>query len=252
MEPGFITQCPYGEIALRDPVWYHTYDFHEQAPDIVPEYDFRGMMDEFLLPRDMKGKSFLDIGTASGFFSFEMERRGAEVVSFDLGLDNPTDQIPYPGSPDRTAGTREFNRRFHLGYWYAHRHFRSRARAVYASVMQMPDWLGRYDVVLLGSILQHLRDPLGAIIEADKHVGRTLILCEAYFKSSDPVMRFQACPEDPRPQYWTWWLFSPAFLILALRTLGYQDIEVRGPFNLRNRPGRYLVPTVTVKGTRRG
>lgn len=248
MSQHFITECPYGEIALHDPIWYHTFDFNRDVKGITPEFDLSGSIDEFLLPKDMAGKTFLDIGTANGFFSFEMERRGAKVTSFDLGLDDDTDKVPYPGSPDRSADTREFMLGFHKGYWYAHRQFNSKARAAYGSVMKMPDWLGTYDVVLLGSILQHLRDPMGAIIQADRRAKKTMIICEAYYESSDPVMRFQANPEAAEPQYWTWWVMSPAFLVLAMKTLGYEDIEVNGPFNLQQLPAAYPVASVTVKG----
>lgn len=248
--PKFLTKSPYGEIDIKDCIWYHSYEFNKSANGIVREYDLEPYVDKFLLPENMKGKSFLDIGTASGFFSFEMERRGAEVVSFDLGLDDQPDQIPYPNAPDRTKDNRGFVEKLHKSYWYAHRHFNSKARVMYGNVMWMPDWLDKFDVTLLGSILQHLRDPLGAIIQADRHTKHTLIICEAYYESKEPIMCFQANPGDSNPQYWTWWTMSPSFLVMALRTLGYKNIEVCGPFNLYNLRGKYKVPTITVRGTR--
>ena len=247
MVSNYITECPYEKIELHDAIWYHTYDFNRNIKGITPHYDLYSCIQNFLLPRNASGTAFLDIGTANGFFSFEMERRGAEVVSFDLGLENDTDKIPYPDSPDRTANAREYIKRLHKGYWYAHKHFNSKAKVVYGSVMDMPDWLGTFDVVLLGSILQHLRDPLGAIIEADRHVKDTLIICEAYYKSREPVMRFQANPDADTPQFWTWWRMSPSFLVLALKTLGYRDIEIEGPFKLKHGDG-FNVPSITVKG----
>lgn len=247
MSNNYITKCPYGEIDLNDAIWYHTFDFNRNVEGIVPHYDLNTCIDKFLLPEDGKGKTFLDIGTANGFFSFEMERRGADVISFDLGLENDTDKIPYPGSPNRIASAREYIKKLHKGYWYAHKHFNSKARVVYGSVMDMPDWLETFDVVLLGSILQHLRDPLGAIIQVDRHVKDTIIICEAYYKSRQPVIHFQANPEAKTPQFWTWWRMSPAFLVLALKTLGYVDIVVKGPFLLKHGAG-YKVPSITVLG----
>src|SRR4051794_1180563 len=42
------------------------------------------------------GKRVLDVGTASGFLSFEAERRGAaEVVSFDSSSPELHDGVPY-------------------------------------------------------------------------------------------------------------------------------------------------------------
>jgi len=244
----YITKSPYKNIDIKKCYWYHYFEFHKNVNDVVWEYDLKSVLDKFLLPEDMKEKSFLDIGTANGFFSFEIEKRGAEVVSFDLGLDDPPDQIPYPFSPDRVKDNRDFMMKLHKGYWYAHQYFQSNAKAVYGHVRQMPDWLGTFDVTLIGSILQHIRDPLGVIIEADRHTKHTLIISEAYYPSEEPVIRFQANPADSNPQYWTWWRMSPAFLKLALETLGYKDIELCGPFDLINRRHGYKVPTITIRG----
>ena len=46
-----------------------------------------------LLPRDLRGRRALDIGTFDGFWAFELERRGAEVVAIDLGAVEES-QIP--------------------------------------------------------------------------------------------------------------------------------------------------------------
>lgn len=250
MSESLISTSPYNTINIQDCYWYHYFDFLKNTNGIVWEYDLGSILKKFLLPVDMKGKTFLDIGTANGFFSFEMERRGAEVVSFDMGLDDQPDQIPYSFSPDRTNDNREFMRRLHYGYWYTHDRFHSNANVAYGHINHLPNWLGTFDVTLIGSILQHIRDPLGAIIEADRHTKQTLIISEAYYRSKEPVMRFQASPGDTSPQYWTWWQMSPSFLILALETLGYKNIEMCGPFNLKNYRHGYKVPTVTVKGTK--
>src|ERR1700677_29957 len=38
---------------------------------------------QFPIPQDLRGKRVLDIGAWDGWFSFEMERRGASVVAVD-------------------------------------------------------------------------------------------------------------------------------------------------------------------------
>src|SRR5258708_11540026 len=37
----------------------------------------------FPIPADLRGKRVLDIGTWDGYFAFEMEKRGAEVMAID-------------------------------------------------------------------------------------------------------------------------------------------------------------------------
>lgn len=247
-DKNFLTQSPYSDIKLEDCNWYHDFEFIRGNENIKPHFNLEPIIDNFLLPDDMTGKTFLDIGTGNGFFTFEMEKRGADVVSFDLAVDKKPDGIPYYNVPDRTGHNKEFMKRFQKGYWYSHKYFNSKARAVYGNVMYMPEWLGKYDVTLLGSILQHLRDPLGAIIQADKHTRNSLIICEAFYKSEEPVMRFQAMPDVPNPQYWTWWLISPTVIVSMLKTLGYKEIVVHGPFNMFNIEGQYNVSSFTVKG----
>ena len=39
---------------------------------------------QFPIPNDLHGKRVLDIGAWDGWFAFEMERRGAEVLAIDL------------------------------------------------------------------------------------------------------------------------------------------------------------------------
>src|SRR5579862_9729421 len=43
---------------------------------------------QFPIPQDLSGKRVLDVGAWDGWFSFEMERRGAAVVAIDR-FENP-------------------------------------------------------------------------------------------------------------------------------------------------------------------
>src|SRR5262245_62521924 len=57
--------------------WYHTI---ELGNGLVSRgfYDHRPVVNCYGLPDSLCGKTALDIGTADGFWAFEMERRGAE------------------------------------------------------------------------------------------------------------------------------------------------------------------------------
>ena len=64
--------------------WFHNLDLNgvRTAPDHFlgdyPAVKFRAFADA--LPQDLSGKSVLDIGCNGGFYSIEMNRRGAERV----------------------------------------------------------------------------------------------------------------------------------------------------------------------------
>src|SRR5919198_3192254 len=87
--------------------WYHTLEL----PGLVTEgwFDLRPYVRHYGLPERMDGMRALDVGTWDGFWAFEMERRGAEVVALDLDderdLDWPPRRRPnaFPETP-RGAG----------------------------------------------------------------------------------------------------------------------------------------------------
>jgi 2-polyprenyl-3-methyl-5-hydroxy-6-metoxy-1,4-benzoquinol methylase len=63
--------------------WYHTIDLGNGV-QTRGTFDLRPHLDKYGIPRDLTGKRVLDIGRASGFFSFEFERRGADVTATDV------------------------------------------------------------------------------------------------------------------------------------------------------------------------
>jgi tRNA (mo5U34)-methyltransferase len=89
------------------------------------------------LPDDLTGKRVLDIGTWDGWFAFECERRGAEVVAVDL-----VEQA---------------------NFRYAHRALNSNVRYVLADVYIPRLGLGVFDYTLFLGVLYHLRHPLLAL-----------------------------------------------------------------------------------------
>src|SRR6478672_7410803 len=69
--------------AISAIAWYHTL---ELAPGVVTPgwLDHRGILADIPLPPSLAGKRCLDVGTFNGFWAFEMERRGGEVVAIDV------------------------------------------------------------------------------------------------------------------------------------------------------------------------
>ena len=120
--------------------WYH---IMELAPGVVTPgiYDARQQLDRMSFPRDLQGKTVLDIGAYDGFFSFEAERRGARSV---LAIDqHPAD---------------------HCGLAVARQILGSRVEYRTASVYDLaPETFGFFDVVIFPGVFYHLRHPLLAL-----------------------------------------------------------------------------------------
>ena len=78
---------------VEDLGWYHTL---ELPGGQVTEglFDLRNPMHHYGLPERMDGMRALDVGTWDGFWAFEMERRGAEVVALDLDDERDLDWPP--------------------------------------------------------------------------------------------------------------------------------------------------------------
>ena len=105
---------------------------------------------------DLQGKRCLDVGTADGFWAFEMERRGAaEVVATDA---------PSP-----------FQARARARFEYARDRLGSGVRYEERDVFQLE---GEFDVLFAGYVLQMVRDPIGALVAMRRVCRGQLLLLE--------------------------------------------------------------------------
>jgi tRNA (mo5U34)-methyltransferase len=131
--------------------WWHEL---ELAPGIVTPGDDSNRMklpilDELGLPKRLDGLRVLDIGCSDGFFSFEMERRGAEVVAIDFVPETYT------------------------GFATARRILGSAVEYRMDNVYNLnPEAYGQFDVVLFLGVLYHLRKPLAGL-DAIRAVTKT-------------------------------------------------------------------------------
>jgi tRNA (mo5U34)-methyltransferase len=163
-----------------NPAWYHTL---ELAPGVATPgwFDLRGVVDRMPWP-DVAGKRCLDVGTYDGFLAFELERRGAaEVVATDIEDHSRWD---WPARTRALGPARlgeMVGQRKGLGFDIANEALGSSVQRVERSVYDLdPAHDGEFDVVVCGSLLLHLRDPVRAL-EAIRAV------CRGSFLSSEQI-----------------------------------------------------------------
>jgi hypothetical protein len=198
---------------------------------IEGSWDHRGTADDYLGHVDFRGKRALDVGPANGFFSFEMERRGAEVTALDLGSEADWDDVPHPylePGPVR-ANLRENVRQVENAFWFAHRALGSKVKLVHGSAYDTPALGQPVDIALMGNVLQHLRDPFRAIERVAQVVTDTLIITEAIWDTDEsfvgtPGMRLMPNADTPYCNH-SWWQVSPALVIEILRLLGFPQLS---------------------------
>jgi tRNA (mo5U34)-methyltransferase len=92
------------------------------------------------LPADCSGLRVLDLGVRDGFFSFELERRGADVLAVDY---MPAERTGFPIAA-QLLGSRVVFRQANL-------------------YNLTPAEIGTFDLVLFLGLLYHLPDPIRAI-----------------------------------------------------------------------------------------
>jgi hypothetical protein len=235
-EPASPYAEPVAVASLSECYYYHTMDVPGHGV-VEGEWDLRAGADAYLGHEPVGGKRVLELGTASGFLCFEMERRGAEVVAYDLGPGDPWDVVPF-GGPERAravlAERGEHIARINKSWWFNHRAFGSRARVVYGTVYAIPRSIGAVDVATFGAILLHLRDPFLALQRAAELAPHTIVVTELARRSlrapvegaarrRSPLFLPDAARGEPVDG---WWSFTPQAVSNMLGVLGYRTERV--------------------------
>lgn len=204
--------------------FYHSIDLPDHAP-IEGDWDLRETIKDYLGNYNFAGKKVLDVGTASGFLTFSMEKQGADVTSFDMARDGEWDIVPHyrvqPRIQDLLKNRRLGLERVKKSYWYSHNRLNSKAKVYYGNVYDFPEELGQFDVVLFGMILSHLRDPFQALYSASRLSTDTVIVVNQAMPSKDPIGYFMPNAEDEK-LLWAWWAFSEGCLRRMLGVLGFE------------------------------
>jgi tRNA (mo5U34)-methyltransferase len=174
---------------------------------------------EPLIPRDLSGKTVLDIGCNSGFFSFEMKKRNADRV---VG----TDIMPHCLAQARF-----------LSHWFDHPIELKQIDAYNV------DTLGEFDFVIFIGVLYHLKHPLYALekvsaICKDTMYLHSLLHGEGNHETLDNY-KFEDRnqfndPNFPRMYFIeksfnsdesNWWIPNRSCLKAMARTAGFSKIE---------------------------
>ena len=206
--------------------WFHNIDLGGvwTAPDHFlgnyPAVKWASFADA--IPRDLTGKTVLDIGCNGGFYSLEMKKRGAERV---LGIDFDEDYLAQARFAAQVTGLDiEFRK---------------------LSVYDVGALGERFDVVLFMGVLYHLRHPLLALDLVHEHVARDLMVFQSLQRGSTEIDPLQAnytfwqTDHFDRPGYpkmhfiehryaddpTNWWAPNSACVEAMLRSAGFEILQ---------------------------
>ncbi len=223
--------------------WYHT---QELAPGLVTPgmFDLRPYVERYGLPASMEGTRVLDVGTFEGFWAFEMERRGAQVVGLDI---DDVQDLDWPPRLRPAEGGKRGE-----GFAMAHAALGSSVERIAMPIYgATPAELGSFDLIFCGSVMIHLRDPMLALerLAALCGPGSRLIFTDEYSPKLDRLrwLGVRTAAEFLGESPWmTWWRPASRTWVTMIRCAGFEDARIHGRFNMGFRAERGGVPHVVV------
>ena len=227
--------------------WYHSYYF-DNGFAVRGDYDIGADIRDYGFPEDMRGMTVLDVGTGSGWFAFYFAQHGADVTALDVrgycdfdvygrpeyppisSEGRPPDRVDDEGRPIWYSPVSE-------GFWIMREILETPIQFMNARVYDIGPELfdrKRFDLVFLGALLLHLRDPIGALMAVHS-------VCRGRVVASTPVMAGEDGPGVAPRQYLpftsidriSWWLPNRACFEHWFNAAGFHSVDVSRVATLR-------------------
>lgn len=223
--------------------WYHTVDLGNGI--VTPgDYDYRDSLSAFKFPKDMQGMKVLDVGSATGFFTFEFERRGANVIAVDLPslydwdiIHDEKDNVLSRMMTNHNATTLDELHYKHIKgpFDFCKTLKKSSAKRIFSSIYNLKlEMLGgqQFDLVFLGDILLHLFSPFKALDVIAPLCKHTLVIASGIFPGSNdiPIMRFLGTVSK-KGDHRSWWHFNQRCIQEMVLRVGFTDISMVGSYS---------------------
>jgi SAM-dependent methyltransferase len=216
---------------LDDCFFYHTMDL-PGVGEVRGHWDLRGRFKEYVGGVELAGKSVIDVGAATGFLSFESEKAGASrVVSFDMNDASQQDFLPFKENlpyRDPPRWIEKYNKeiaQWKNAYWLCHRLLRSQAEVYYGDIYELPTELGKFDVAIVGSVLEHLNDQISALAAIARVTADTLVVISPLLDTDERIARFEALADHPEADF-TWWTYSRGVYREVFKMLGFRITSI--------------------------
>ncbi len=197
--------------------WYHT---TELAPGVTTPgwFDTRPVVDKVGFPTDLAGKRCLDVGSFDGFWAFTMEQRGATDV---MAIDVPDPaNWDWPANTTHEAEEAVSRRRPGGGFALVSEVLGSKVERRELSIYDLdPAAVGQFDFVYVGSLLLHLRDPIGGLMKVRQVCKGSLLLVDAIELSLGTPGPRASLDGLGRP--W-WWKPNLAGLVRMVESAGFR------------------------------
>jgi SAM-dependent methyltransferase len=224
----FTTVTPWPMPKKDDCLFYHSMTFPD-GENIEAAWDVRGLFQDYIGHYPIRGKTLLDVGTATGFLSFEAEKAGAIVTSLDAATGRELNYIPIEGHQyhgNRPAFIEASNYNLKMlknSYWYGWHKFASKAAVEYIPIADLPFWDRKFDVVLAGAIVEHLPDPVTMIGNIARLATEAVIIAFVPVNETDELTMIAGdnWAGNTVDHSYTWWILSRGLYRKIFDNLGF-------------------------------
>lgn len=242
--------------------WYHTIDLGDGL--VTPGmYDYRSTLAAFRFPETMCGMRVLDVGSATGFFAFEFEKRGGRVVSVELPSLEALDRFPGQtteqviskigrmlescraegSAPASSYSAADLYFTLLEGpFQFCRRRLNSNVARCYSTVYDLTaEKLGgaAFDLVFVGDVLVHTLYPLRVLAALVPLCQGTLVLSQMMPEQPAEAAMLYVGGENPAEDDLSWWLPNKPCMEQMLKKLGFRTVEEVGRNRGVLRPSGY-------------
>ena len=119
-----FAKSPSDNISLEDCKFYYVQDIPGLSEPTKGEWDLRKGVDEYLGHVDFKNKTVLELGPASGYLTFHMEKLGGKVICIDLLTEKDSWDFVPDCHHNLNIKERDFMnelKKVQNAFWYAHK-----------------------------------------------------------------------------------------------------------------------------------
>lgn len=207
--------------------WYHTMHFPDG--EVVEGSWTIDDFSQYIGGYDLKGKTVLDVGTASGYLAFNAEKAGAEVTALDAATTKEFRHFPYKetlsyqdikkSQVEWTEGNLIPIKR---SWWYGWHKLNSKAKCVYAPHQELYEWPEQmFDVVQAGAIIEHLSDPVYSIGAWARLAREAVLLPWTEVIQTDDHLMMPITPLNDPKMFYVWWHISRGLYVKLFDNLGF-------------------------------
>lgn len=191
--------------------FYHTYP----KLKIKGESKFEGqnILSKNLIPKDLKGKTVLDLGAWDGYYSFVAAERGADVV---VAIDNLEAEKRVLDGDERSI---------YKKYNYINKKKKTNVHFIPLDVMNIDKIKMNFDVIICFGLFYHVENPYMLFKKCYEKCNKLLLIEGLSHEVESPVAFFLKKDElnnDPT----NYWLMTSECIKKILYRIGFKSLDI--------------------------